>query len=262
MNFIDSYERQLVEAAERRRDARLSRRARRWLGGRAQRRGAALALAALVVAVPATAATVGGWDPFEDSQHNPRVGKPTASERPVDGALKARLGVLRRPQTPADRGAATDQRLRDVGREFRGAQVDGIRVLDRERTVVLVPFEQMPVPRDDQGRPLPGFGGPEQQNVACVFRGTSEGFTVAGCHDPTKIERGLAIGTGGDEVSGLVPDGVARVRLIRGGESGEADVRDNWFATSDAPSSPRFVEWLAADGSLVKRTDLNDARSR
>jgi hypothetical protein len=261
MSFIESYERQLVEAAERRRDARPGRRLRRWLaGGRGRRPGAAVALAALAVGVPAATATVAGWNPFDDPDRSTRVGRPSISQRPVDPALAARLGVLRRPQGAADRGTATSDRLRAIGAQYRGAQLDGVRLLDRDRGAVLVPFDQAPVPRDPGGRPLPGFGGAADGPGVCVFEGTADGFGAGGCHDAAKIDRGLALGSGGGEVSGLVPDGVARVRLIRAGDAVEATVRDNYFAAESA--SPRVVEWLAADGSILDRIDLNAERSR
>jgi hypothetical protein len=244
MSFIESYERQLVEAAERRRSRRS-----RWLGGR-QRRGLAVAIAALVVAVPATAATVTEWDPFDDPGRSERIGKPTRSQRPVDPALASQLGVLRRSQTPADRGAATSRRLRDAGERYRGAQLDGVRLLYSDREAILVPFEEPPVPVSSGGDP-----------VVCVFEANADGFGSAGCHDAQKIERGLAIGSGSGEVSGLVPDGVARVRLIRGDETAEAAVKNNYFHAEGA-SSPSVVEWLADDGSLVKRIDLNAERAR
>ena len=260
MSFIESYEHQLVEAAERRRDARLSRRLRRWLAAVGSRRGAAAVLAALAVAVPAATATVKGWNPFDDAGRERPLPAPSTSGRPVDPGLKGTLGVLRRPQTPADRAAITSERLKHLsGDAYRGAQLDGIRLVDPRRGVVLVPFEEGPVPRDGRGRPLPGFNG--FANVACLVTPTSDGFLGASCHTAEKVRSGLAVGSGGGDVSGLVPDGVARVRLIRGDETTEAPVRDNFFAATGI-AGPRIVEWLAADGSLVRRIDLNAKRSQ
>ena len=264
MSFIESYERKLVEAAERRRDARLGNRVRRLFAAKRRRQGLAVVLAALVAGVPAAAATVGGWNPFDDPGRDARAGKPpSVSQRAVDPALTAQLGVLRREQTPGDRGAVTSERLRGADDAFRGAQLEGVRLVDRDRGVVLVPFEQMPVPRDAEGRALPGFEDAQDGNVVCVFEPTADGFGGVGCHNAQKIDRGLALASGSGQISGLVPDGVARVRLIRGDDSAEAPVQDNFFSAAEpAPTAPRVVEWLAADGSLVKRIDLNAERAR
>lgn len=255
MSFIDSYEHQLVEAARRRADARPRRRIARWLAAIGRRRGAAAALAALVIAVPATAATV-GWNPFDDQGRNPRVSQPSLSSRPVAAELRDALGVLRRPQTDADRGLATSRTLRDtVDASFRGVALDGIRLVDRERGIVLVPVEETPVPRDAQGRPVPGFEDPPP--AVCTVERTRDGFAAAGCHSIDEIRSGRTLGSGSGRVTGVVPDGVARVRLVRGDESGEAAVRENFFATEDAPTNPRFVEWLASDGATIRRIDLD-----
>ena len=259
-DFIDSFERELVEAGERRRDARVGRRFRRGLAGRGGRRGAAAVLVALAVGVPAATATVGGWNPFDEASGNGRIPAPSVSARPVDPALAATLGVLRRPQSASDRAAITSERLKGLsGDAFRGAQLDSIRLVDPRSGVVLVPFEEGPVPRDDRGRPLPGFEG--FSNVACIVTRTTDGAGAISCHTAEKVRSGLAVGSGSGDVSGLVPDGVARVRLIRGDESAEAPVRNNFFR-ADGTAAPLFVEWLAADGSLVKRIDLNDERLR
>jgi hypothetical protein len=257
MTFIESYEGQLVDAARRRRDTRLRNRIARRLHV-PRRRGPAIALAALLVGVPTAAATVGGWNPFDDPGANRRFPAPSASQRPLDPELVATLGVLRRPQSDADRGpqsargAAT---FRLPG--YKGVHLDGVRLVDAERGIVLVPFDRIPVPTDSQGRPLPGFDAAASSNAVCLFERTSDGYGGIGCHTAGKIRAGRAISSGSGSVSGLVPDGVARVRLIRGDDATAADVHDNFFA-ADAVA-PTAVEWLAADGSLVRRIDLTAA---
>ena len=73
--------------------------------------------------------------------------------------------------------------------------------------------------------------------------------------------RGLVLGSGGTgrptTISGLVPDGVARVRLIfRGGLVRTVSVRDNVIVLrvrrQGRPAFPRRMVWLAADGSRVR----------
>jgi hypothetical protein len=254
MTFIEQYEGQLVDAARRQRDARLRNRFGRRL--RVPRgRGPAIALAALLVGVPTAVATVGGWNPFDDPGANRHFPAPSTSQRPLDPELVATLGVLRRPQTDADRspqasrGAST---FRLPG--YKGVRLDGIRLVDAQRGIVLVPFERIPVPTDSQGRPLPGFDPATYSNAACLFERTSDGYGGIGCHTAGKIRAGRAISSGSGSVSGLVPDGVARVRLIHGSDTTEAPVENNFFA-ADAPQ-PTAVEWLGPDGALVKRIDL------
>jgi hypothetical protein len=249
VTFIESYEHDLVDAAER----RYRRRSRRFVSRHG--RGLAVALAALTVSGSAATAAVTGWDPLDDPDRNPRVGRPTETSRPVDPALVAQLAVLRRPQNETDRRDITGDRLRGLGRSFRGVRIDGIRLLDPDRGVVLVPVEGMPVPRDPQGRPLPGFDDARNRNTVCVAQPNRDGFESVSCHNSDKIASGLAIGSSGGYVDGLVPDGVARVRLIRGDRTtAEAPVRNNYFYVESA--FPNAVEWLGPDGSLVKRTEL------
>jgi hypothetical protein len=258
MTFIDSYEDQLVDAARRQRDARVGRRARRFgRFGVPRGRGPAIALAALVIGVPAATATVAGWNPFDDGDRNPRMPAPTTSGQAVDPDLVATLGVLDRPQSGADRGVATSRAARAFSSSagYRGAQLKGVRVLDAGRGIVLIPFERGPVPLDPQGRPVPGFDPASYTNVACLFVQSGDSFAGVGCHNAEKIRSGRAIGSGSGQVTGLVPDGVATVRLIRGGQTSEVAVRNNLFV-AEGVDAPREVEWLAEDGSTVKRIDL------
>jgi hypothetical protein len=254
MTFIDSYESQLVDAGRRRRDARLRNRLARRLQV-PRRRGPAIALAALIVAVPTAAATVAGWNPFDDPGANPRFPAPSTSNRDLDPDLLATLGVLRRAQTDTDRGPKGSRgaaAFRLPG--YKGVKLDGIRLVDEERGVVLVPFERIPVPSDSQGRPLPGFDPATYTNAVCLFERTSDGFAGIGCHTAGKIRAGRALSTGSGKVSGLVPDGVAEVRLIHGDDATAAAVHDNYFSADAAP--PTAVDWIGPDGAVVKRIDL------
>ena len=257
MTFIDSFEDQLVEAAQRQRDASVSGRARRFRPSMPRRRGPAVVLAALLIGVPAATATVAGWSPFDDADRSPRLPAPSTSQQGAAPELAATLGVLRRDQTDADRGVDTKKAARAFSSTggYRGAQLKGIRVLDPERGIVLIPFERGPVPLDPQGRPLPGFDPASYTNVACLFEQSGDGFAGIGCHSADKIRSGRAISSGSGRVTGLVPDGVASVRLGRGAQSTEAAVRDNLFVAEGA-DAPRAIEWLAEDGSTVKRFDL------
>ena len=258
MTFIESFEDQLVQAARERRDARFRYRAARFARKVVpRRRGPAVVLAALLIGVPAATATVGVWDPFDDPGRSPRNPAPSASQRSAAAELVATLGVLRRGQTDADRGVDTQTAARaySASAGYRGAQLKSVRLLDAQRGIVLIPFERGAVPLDAQGRPSPAFAPETYTNVACLFEESSDGFAGVGCHSAQKIKLGRAISSGSDRVTGLVPDGVARVRLVRGDNTSEAPVQDNLFVAEGA-DPPLQVEWLREDGSLIKRIDL------
>jgi hypothetical protein len=106
---------------------------------------------------------------------------------------------------------------------------------------------------------VPGFDPATYTNVACLFQPTSGGYAGIGCYGAAAIRSGRALSSDSGTVAGLVPDGVARVRLVRGGQSTEAAVENNLFV-SDRTASPSRVDWLAADGSLVERIDLRSVR--
>jgi hypothetical protein len=260
MTFIESFEDQLVQAAREQRDARFRYRAARFAGRVLPRgrRGPAVVLAALLIGVPAATATVGGWDPFDDSAgRNPHTPAPSAGPQSAGADLVATLGVLRREQTDADRGVDTEEASRafSASAGYRGAQLKSIRLLDAQRGIVLIPFERGAVPLDAQGRPLRAFAPETYMNVACLFEHSADGFAGIGCHSAQKIKLGRAISSGSDRVTGLVPDGVASVRLIRGDQTSEASVQDNLFVAEGA-EPPLQVDWLREDGSLIKRIDL------
>jgi hypothetical protein len=260
MTFIESFEDQLVQAAREQRDARFRYRAARFAGRVLPRgrRGPAVVLAALLIGVPAATATVRGWDPFDDSSgRNPHIPAPSAGPRSAAAELVATLGVLRREQTDADRGVDAEEASRafSASAGYRGAQLKSIRLLDAQRGIVLIPFERGAVPLDAQGRPSRAFPPETYMNVACLFEHSADGFAGIGCHTAQKIKIGRAISSGSNRVTGLVPDGVARVRLIRGDATSEASVQDNLFVAEGA-EPPLQVDWLREDGSLIRQIDL------
>jgi hypothetical protein len=252
MSFIDHFETQLVQAGHRRIERRWRNRLARWLRS-PRRRGAAVVVAALLVGAPATAAVV-GWNPFDDPGRDPRVGTPSVSDRAPTPALLQMLAPLRREQT-ADERQLVSERFRSEGdfTELSGVQADYIRVLDAERGIVLVPAERFFVVL---GRRTPDPNTPAFRNGVCLYNleSTAAGFS---CFTADRIRRGFALVQAGDMSIGLVPDGVARVRLLDGERAGEADVRDNLFVTGrEAPVAPMVIEWIDDGGRVIKRTDL------
>jgi hypothetical protein len=254
MSFIEHYETQLVDAGRRRIERRLRNRVARRLRT-PRRRDAALVLAVLLVGAPATAATV-GWNPFDSPSRNPEMSSPTTSRKPPDQALTRLLAPLRRPQTPADRGRATELAARGFWDDVSGVQLDYIRVLDAGRGIVLVPVERFGL-NLERNAPGPAADRAYFSNAVCLYLPGGATRNRRPCWGARQIEEGFALHSKGGLVVGLVPDAVATVRIGRGARSVDATVRDNLFvAETAAPLEPTRVEWLDASGASLKRIDL------
>jgi hypothetical protein len=260
MSFIDQFETQLVAAGRRRIERRLRNRIARRL--RVPRsRNAAIALAALVLAAPAAAATL-GWNPFAGPRHDLRRGTPTIVHGQVDASLTRILAPLRRPQSDADRGVATQRAANAFGSDVSGVNLDGVRVLDSQGGLVLVPVERYGLNLERAARANPALPAPDParfSNAVCLYEPGSDGSGGRPCYTAATILGGTALGSQAGVVTGLVPDGVAQVRLIAGagGAAAVANVRENVFvAGPPASEAPAAVEWLDARGQTIRRIDL------
>jgi hypothetical protein len=173
------------------------------------------------------------------------------------------LAPLRRPQTDADRRGLSE-RLASQGwfSDVSGVQLDYVRRVAGERGVVLVPVERYGLGFERAARAKPAVPPPDPallRDAVCVFDPAAGNAGSRPCFTADRIQRGFAITTGERFSLGVVPDGVARVRLTDGERSGEAAVRDNVFVTGpDAPSAPMAVEWIDDRGRTVKRIDLTN----
>ena len=206
---------------------------------RFRRRGTLFALAALLISVPALAATR-PWEPLlGDARHGRPVGvSPTPPPAPQ---LRA-LSVLRRAQNPADQAAAT-RLLAAVGGEYKGVRTASLRLLKAPggQQALLVPTEA-------HGRTA--AGGFEAAERLCVVTGTHE-F----CGDTEALTAGDLVGGFDANFLGLVPDGVASIRVaVPGRRPVTAQVRDNFFwisgLTLGGPVTPR-IAWLDEAGRRV-----------
>ncbi|WP_210491239.1 hypothetical protein [Patulibacter sp. SYSU D01012] len=250
---------------------------------RPSRRVALLGVAGILATGTAVAATA-PWSPTLGGDHG--IEPPGRASRPVPAAQVQALAVLRRPQTDADRSAPVLRALRTVGRYLgTGVHVEGIRILrrHRDRTILLVPLQRVGPPGIGRDRELrdalcvyetdvPGAAGPP---------GTVTTRSGAAVPLPQHVS-GAACGTLADlrrrgiggTTAGLVPDGVARVRLTaRDGETLTAPVRDNYYelpvrgrprggAGTDAGTERRLRDvsgrptvWLDARGRPVPKGD-------
>ena len=210
-------------------------RRRRWMTPRT----AAVLLVALAVSVPALAATT-PWRPI--------LGRPElrdtpagTSNSPVPNDASALLAVLRRPQTDADRGPIAQKLLRNVGQQFRGVRLRSVRL------VTLSPGHHALVLSTEGVGQVPGVTKGTSNPVCLVF--TAGGL----CGGARSLRTSGILMTGGPNVRGLVPDGVAKVVLrFAAGRSVGTDVHANVFSITGAPTTARTVP--GPPGSGVRRT--------
>lgn len=247
--LMDSLSVELTAAAERlaRHGARRRRRARL----------AATVAVALLGLVGAAAAT--GTFFWQPQLGNTSQGHPTASPSDVPAAQLEILGVLRRPQTNSDRGAAARYAARWLGTEFRGVRTNSIRVLSNG--AVLFSAEH----------------GPAGDNSLCLFLADTEagGFTCVGTDQlrrsgaalitmrrpnikfQTKdgklvLHDGHPVPVPGSKPSpqaarviGIVPDGVAAIRFT----NSTIPVDDNAYDAHLAPGEYARPILLDHDGN-------------
>lgn len=222
-DVLDRFGEQLRLAEQRHYGARASTastaRPRWWR--RTRRRGLLLGLIAVVVAAPAVA-LVGPWTP---TVGRPGINEPTIppSSAPYASPAAAALGVLRRPQTAADRAAATPV-LRALGHPVGGVQLDGVRALSNGW--VLVPADVI-----DTGRE-------PSTNQLCITNGKA-----IACQDAADVEQAgvsvVAANASQTRITGLVPDRVVRVRFVTTtGTVTEVGARNNFYSLSVAETQP------------------------
>lgn len=171
--------------------------------------GGVLALGGIAVA------TEGLWRPQLGDE---RRGRPTAiPAAPAPAGQRGFLGVLRREQTAADRGAAAEYAARLLGQGFGGVRTATFRVLAGD--AVLFSARQTPAGR----------------NRLCLFLPDPVDGGGLGCWSKEEILAGNATiglfmgppGSTEGTVLGLVPDGVAAVRVAD--SAGTLPVHDNAY---------------------------------
>jgi hypothetical protein len=197
----------------------------------------------------------------------------------VPADFLALLGVMRRPQEPAD--ALDPWALGPVARivfddtsRFLAAGPSGDRyfvVAGKPSVVIFRPSCVRRAPPNAR-RAMRRFVHSERLDARStrlflVRRGT-ESSGAGGALDAATIRDGTALGgsytasrAGLFTLDGLVPDGVASVVVeMKRGDPVTAPVVNNHFIADlpvrpPAPPALRAITWLAADGSVVKRRD-------
>jgi hypothetical protein len=122
-SFLDRLEDQLVAAEHALVAAAVRPRVSRWTPPKRL----LVALAALIVAVPAVAAT----QPWQSILGRPALHDTPrgTSKTPVPANALALLAVLRRPQNAQDRGPTARALLRHVGQQFAGVRLSSVRLV-------------------------------------------------------------------------------------------------------------------------------------
>jgi hypothetical protein len=214
---------------------------------RPSRRLALVGVLGVLVTGTAVAATA-PWSPQLGDDHR---GHPRSATTPVPAEQRALLQVLRRPQTDADRSAPVRAVLRKlIDRENVGVRTDGVRLLARDRrlTAVLVPVERA-------GTHDPGYPDATVPDALCVVTMSPDGSGGQTCRSTADVRAGRARTVG----YGLVPDGVARIRLTtKTGELIDVPVTNNFYVLpigSGTLSSrdPNFAVELRRMQSLLGR---------
>lgn len=254
MTLIPELQEALARAVARSTDARA---ARRWW--QLTRGGAVMATSGVLLAGTALAA-----GPLGLLASGPQAPRAAGVDVPYD--QRAALAVLRRPQSDEDRSGEVREVLRVLRRDhIDGVHEGAVRVLrsDRRLFAVLVPAER-------DGRPEstpPGV----RRNVLCLmtsFASSTPRTDVLPVRQKDGSRRRVALGGVGRRCgdlrdltttgiqagnSGVVPDGVARVRIrFRGRRYREAPVRNNFYAVYDRELAPFWgVTWLDAEGRSI-----------
>jgi hypothetical protein len=191
-----------------------------------------------------------------------RVGVGTDDEAAVgpaagagaDVSLLETLGVLRRPQTEADRGPEVRKELAMFSAD--PEQVRVIRLTEDRRPIMVAGPMDAPAPAPQQAGAQPG-------DSACVYYPDPVDGGGVTCHAVDDIRAGRAMGALGQHWYTLVPDGVAKVRLVWADHEEVVPVADN-FAEAEASAGdrtpfPRQVTWEDAQGQPMAFASVSPA---
>ena len=279
MTVLQQFSDELFAAAQRqaRRETAIRRRARLS--------GLAVTGALTLGGVAAAATTI--WQP---QLGDARRGYPTASSSAPPADQLADLGVLRRAATAADHGAQSTYALRFLDPSLHGVRTDYVRLLGTQtngKGFVLVPV---------QSYGATDGAAPPVADALCLFSQDVEGGGIS-CFNTQQVLAGRAVmwmlrmarmaprplapsGVTGSQPGGLhfrreqlrptttggvgfglVPDGVANVKLTNNQGSVTVPVHDNFFQApfpsgqTGAPSQPNAptLEWLDATGNVIPK---------
>jgi hypothetical protein len=243
------------------------------------RRGMVPGSLALLASATALAAT----HPWSPTLGGPHRGHPTTSTSPIPNTELRLLGVLRRPQTAADRTPAVQATLRFlVAAEQHGVRIASIRNLGTSPATpghAIIAFSLthegltdgtvpggsndvcvvFPVLLASHTSTITDAHG--QPRVATTYGGPAAGQSCGNAQQLLQGTIGEAAHVGrGAYRFGLVPDGVHTVQIHAGtGHTTSVAVHDNFFDAllNTGPNAPLGVTftWLDADGQRVGPAD-------
>lgn len=235
---------------------------------RLTRRGVTItATATVVVAGTALAATT----PWAPSVGAPDRGHPSIATTDVPDDQLERLAVLRREQAAADRSPAVQHLLARLSPDvIDGVRLPSVRAVSTrsDGTTAVLAAERTADAGHDQPSDV-------QRDVVCLLHGTDRsdgrrsptgpGPAIVGqrCGTTHDLDQGRML-LGGQlgqrlELTGLVPDGVARVELVirRTGATVAAPVTDNHFRIDAQLPRGAYehsaLRWLDPAGNEVER---------
>lgn len=227
-----------------------------------------------MLGVLATGTAVAATTPWSPDLGGPND-RPTVGTTSIPSDQLDALAVLRREQNDSDRSAPVQTALHQMSKLTHvGVHTDGVRLLASgpDGAAVLVPVEQSGTADAD-----PGHVTPVTKDALCLKR------TITDNTAPTPHPSGgETCGTAEDlhagrirfVADGLVPDGVARVRVkLTTGAVLTADVTNNYYKfpidlEASGGSDPRYaaatqrfrtingrpIEWLDQHGAPVPKT--------
>lgn len=197
-------------------------------------------------------AGIGGGAVASQSIWGPAVGldsarSPSVSSAPAPPSQRALLGVLRRPQTAADRSSVSQTALRLTGRRYRNVRLTEVRVLGGATTsesVVLIPVGEVAA-RSTEAR------SGTSEDALCLFTVDARKTSAPSCFTERAVRDGTGRVLSGTQLAGVVPDGVSVVRFsVPGRGAFDVPVHDNAYTvllTRLGPGST--LAWRRADGS-------------
>jgi len=181
------------------------------------------------------------WTPVLGDSRFGEAPPTTSASAPPPDQLSV-LGVLRREQSPADRGGAlATGALRAINASSSGVRTNYIRVLaggSGSSGFVLVPVADR---RASLASPA------AIPDALCLYAAQSGAFAV-NCYTLAQVRAGSARDIAFGQVFGLAPDGVSAVTVAAGGVDVSAPVQNNFFDAT-LPGGPTASPTVTFSGA-------------
>lgn len=223
------------------------------------RRPIVLSAIGIALVTGTAVANIAPWAPDLGPGHKQEFSI-AASAAPVE--QREVLSVLRREQTPVDRGGQATYALRFFGTTVEGVRTDSVRVLRSghdQGAAVLIPVASFRAVRRSAGEPK--VQTKTAPNGLCLFVRDATDGGAQGCYSLDDLRSGAIRGALGNDreltIFGLVPDPTRsiRIRFASAREAIVVPVRDNFYehTLAASPDGLRFqsLDWLDASGKVL-----------